>query len=103
MLPLRDRRAHHDGMNRLPRAAALHVGEFAVGVAVAYAVLAAAWMLSPTVWLLAVAALLVAAVAIVLELRFGPRATGLIVGMLPTALLAGGLFIALSLVVYRLD
>jgi hypothetical protein len=52
---------------------------------------------------LLVAAGLVVAVAIMLEVRFGAKATGLVAGMLPTSLLAAGLLIALSLVAYRLN
>lgn len=90
-------------MSRLPRTAALQVGEFAVGVAVAYLAVAAAWAVSGSVWPVATAAAAVAAAAIAIELRFGRRVTGLVAGLLPTSLLAGGLLIALSLVVYRLN
>src|SRR5437764_849834 len=45
------------------RGAALQVGEFAVGVVVAYAAIAAAWAVSPTIWPLLVAAGLVVALA----------------------------------------
>lgn len=83
--------------------AALQVGEFAVGVALALAAVAAAWSLSHAIWPLIVAALLVVAFAIAVELRFGSKATGLVAGLLPTSMLAAGLLVALSLVVYRLN
>lgn len=85
------------------RSAALQVGEFAVGVAVAYAAIVIAWSLSHAIWPLVLAALLVVVAAVVVELRFGAKATGLVVGMLPTSLLAAGVLVALSLVVYRLN
>jgi hypothetical protein len=84
------------------RNAALQVGEFAVGVTLAYAAVASAWALSHAVWPLVLAALLVATVAVVIELRFGSKATGLVAGMLPTSLLTAGLLVAFSLVVYRI-
>jgi hypothetical protein len=100
----------HDGrVSRLhvtrPRlqTAAAQVGEFAVGVAVAYGAVALAWALSPSVWALVTAALVVVVAAVLVELRFGSRATGLVAGMLPTSMLAAALFIALSLVAYRLN
>jgi hypothetical protein len=85
------------------RVAAVQLGEFAVGVALAYAAVAAAWALSGSVWPLLLAAALVVAVAITLEVRYGAKATGLVAGLLPTSLFAAGLFAALSLVAYRLD
>ncbi|HEU5034941.1 MAG TPA: hypothetical protein VFT62_09330 [Mycobacteriales bacterium] len=90
-------------MSRLPRTAALQVGEFAVGVVVAYAALAAAWTVSASAWSIGPVAVAVAAAAIAIELRFGRRVAGLVAGLLPTALLAGGLLISLSLVLYRLN
>lgn len=83
--------------------AATQVGEFAVGVAIAYAAVALAWSASHSVVGLLVAALVVVAAAIVVELRFGSKATGLVAGMLPTSMMAAGLFIALSAVAYRLN
>jgi hypothetical protein len=85
------------------QSAAVQVGEFALGVGIAYGAIGAAWGLSHSVWPLLVAAGLVVAVAIMLEVRFGAKATGLVAGMLPTSLLAAGLLIALSLVAYRLN
>lgn len=83
--------------------AAVQIGEFAVGVVVAYVAVAVAWSLSHAVWPMIVAALLVVAVAIAAELRFGSKATGLVAGMLPTSLMAAGLLVALSLAVYRIN
>jgi membrane protein YdbS with pleckstrin-like domain len=85
------------------RSGAVQVGEFAVGVVVAYLAVATAWVLSGSVWSLAVAAAALASLAVVIEVRFGPKATGLVVGLLPTALVAGGLLIAMSQVLYRID
>src|SRR3954471_9290450 len=91
-------------MTKLPvREAALQVGEFAVGVAVAFAAIAAAWTLSHSIWPLLLAALIVAGAAVVIELRYGAKATGLVVGMLPTSVVAAGLLVSVSLVVYRLN
>ena len=91
-------------MARVPaRMAALQVGEFAVGATVAYAAIATAWGLSHSIWPLLVAAAVVVAAAIMLELRYGAKATGLVAGLLPTAMLFAGLLVAMSLVVYRLN
>jgi len=91
-------------MSRVPvRSAALQVGEFAVGVTVAYAAIGTAWALSHAIWPLLLAAAVVVVAAIWLELRFGAKATGLVVGLLPTSLLAAGFLVAMSLVVYRLN
>jgi hypothetical protein len=96
--------AHHQGMARVPvRSAALQVGEFAVGVTVAYAAIGATWALSHSIWSLVVVAALIAVAAVALELRYGAKATGLVIGMLPTSMLAAGLLVAMSLVVYRLN
>jgi hypothetical protein len=84
------------------RNAAMQVGEFAIGVTLAYAAVAAAWTLSHAIWPLVLTALLVAAAAVVVELRFGAKATGLVAGMLPTSLLTAGLLVAFSFAVYRL-
>jgi hypothetical protein len=85
------------------RTAAVQVGEFAVGVTVAYTAVALAWTLSAAVWPVLLAAGIMVAVAIALELRYGAKATGLVAGILPTSLLAAGLLVALSLVAYRLN
>jgi hypothetical protein len=91
-------------MVRVPvRSAALQVGEFAVGVTVAYAAIGAAWAVSHSIWPLVLAAVVIVAAAIWLELRYGAKATGFVVGLMPTSLLAAGFLVAMSLVVYRLN
>jgi hypothetical protein len=85
------------------RSAALQVGEFAVGVTVAYAAIGATWGLSHSIWPLVLAAVMIVAAAIWIELRYGAKATGLVVGLLPTTLLAVGALVAMSLIVYRLN
>ena len=83
--------------------AATQVGEFVVGVAVAYAAVGLAWSVTHAVWAMVLAAVVVVVAAIAIELRFGSRATGLVAGMLPTSMLVAGLFIALSAVAFRLS
>ena len=91
-------------MARVPvRSAALQVGEFAVGVTVAYAAIGAAWAVSHSVWPLVLAAVIMVAAAIAVELRYGAKATGFVVGLLPTSMLIAGFLVAMSLVVYRLN
>jgi hypothetical protein len=102
MLPATWERPHHDVMTRLPRAAALQVGEFAVGVAAAYAAVGAVWALTQAVWPVLMVAAALVALAVGAELRWGPKATGLVAGLMPTALLAAGVFASFSLVLYRL-
>ena len=90
-------------MSRLPRAAALHVGEFAVGVVVAYAAVGGAFALTQSIWpVLAIAAVLIS-VAVAVELHWGPQTTGLVAGIVSTSLVASALFAIFSLVVYRLN
>ena len=85
------------------RGAAVQVGEFVVGTAAAYVAVGAAWAATAAIWapLLVAAAFVVLAVAI--ELRFGAKATGLVAGMLPTAVVTAGLLAALTLVLARLS
>ena len=89
-------------MTRLPRAAALQVGEFAVGVALSYAAVGSVWVLTQAVWPVLAVALTIVGLAILAELRWGTKANGLVAGLMPTALLAAGVFSAFSLVLYRL-
>ena len=90
-------------MSRLPRAAAVHVGEFAVGVAVAYAAVGGAFALTQAVLpVLAVAAVMIG-LAVAVELHWGPHATGLVAGLIATSLVAAGLFSVFSLLIYRLN
>jgi hypothetical protein len=88
-------------MTRLPRAAALQVGEFAVGVTVSYVAVVATYALTTAVWPALLVALVV--VGITAEVRWGPKATGLLAGLVPTALVAVALVAALSAFVYQLD
>ena len=91
-------------MTRVPvRAAAIQVGEFAVGVAVAVTAVGATYALSHAILPLVLAAAVVAALAVMVELRYGAKATGLVVGLLPTSLMAAALLIAVTLVLYRLN
>jgi hypothetical protein len=96
--------AHDGDMARIAtRHAAVQVGEFAVGVVVAYTAVALAWTLSSSIWPVVAAALLMVGVAVALELRYGAKATGLVAGILPTSMLVAGMLVALSLVAYRLN
>ena len=90
-------------MSRLPRAAAMHVGEFAVGVVVAYAAVGGAFALTQSIWpVLAIAAALITA-AVAVEIHWGPQTTGLVAGVVATSLVAAALFSVFSLLLYRLD
>ena len=91
-------------MARMPvRSAALQLGEFAVGVTVAYAAIGAAWAVSHSIWPIVLAAVIIVAAAIWLELRYGAKATGLVAGLLPTSMLVVGALVAMSLIAYRLN
>ena len=85
------------------RGAALQVGEFAVGSAAAYIAVGAAWALTAALW----APILVASVVVIgaaaMELRFGAKVTGLVAGLLPTAIVTAGLLAALTVVLTRLS
>jgi hypothetical protein len=85
------------------RVGAVQVGEFAVGVAIAYTAIGLAWTLSGAPWAMLLAAAVVVAAGVLVELRFGSKATGLFVGLVPTSLFAAALLGALSLVAYRLN
>jgi hypothetical protein len=56
---------------------------------------------SGAVWAPVLVAALLAGIAIVVELRWSQRLTGLVVGMLPAAVLTAGLLTAYSLVLDR--
>jgi hypothetical protein len=90
-------------MSRLPRAAALHVGEFAIGVVVAYAATGGAFALTQSIWAVLAVAVVLVATAITVELHWGSQTTGLVAGILATSLLASALFAVFSLLLYRLD
>lgn len=76
----------------------LQVGEFTVGAVTAYAAVAAVWFATAALWAPIAVALALVGLAVAAELRFGPRVTGLVVGVLPTAVLLAGLLTAFSLV-----
>jgi hypothetical protein len=85
------------------RGAVVQVGEFALGTAVAYVAVGAAWAATAAVWAPLLVAAAVVALAVVIEIRFGAKATGLVAGMLPTAVVTAGLLAALTLVLARLS
>jgi hypothetical protein len=85
------------------RGAAVQVGEFAVGTAGAYVAVGAAWAATAAVWAPLLVAAAVVVLAIGIEIRFGSKATGLVAGMLPTAVVTAGLLAALTLVLARLS
>src|SRR5438270_7535104 len=108
-LPTGVDQAHHGRMAQTTaphvtvRGAAVQVGEFVVGTAAAYVAVGAAWAVTAAIWapLLVAAALVAFAVAV--ELRFGAKATGLVAGILPTAVVTAGLLATLTLVLARLS
>src|SRR5690349_21316641 len=59
-------------MSRLPRAAAVHVGEFALGVAVAYAAVGGAFALTQAVLPMLAVAVVMIALAVAAEVHWGP-------------------------------
>jgi hypothetical protein len=85
------------------RGAAVQVGEFIVGIALAYLAVGAAWAATAAVWAPLLVAASVVALAVGIELRFGAKATGLVAGLLPTAVVTAGLLAALTLVLARLS
>jgi hypothetical protein len=85
------------------RGAAVQVGEFAVGTAVAYIAVGAAWAATAAVWAPLLVAAGVVVLAVGIEIRYGSKATGLVAGMLPTAVLTAGVLAALTLVLARLS
>jgi hypothetical protein len=91
------------GMSRLPRAAAVHVGEFAVGVVVAYAAVGGAFALTQAIWPVLAVTLVVIAAAVAVELHWGQQTTGLVAGLIATSLVAAALFSVFSLLIYRLN
>ena len=85
------------------RGAALQVGEFAVGSAAAYLAVGAAWALTAALWAPILVAAAVVVAGAVMELRFGAKVTGLVAGLLPTAVVTAGLLAALTVVMTRLS
>jgi len=95
---------HHSVMTHpTARSTAVQVGEFVVGVAGAYLAVGAAWAASGTLWAPLVVAAALIAVAALVEVRLGPRATGFVVGVLPTAVVTAGLLTALTSVLSHLS
>jgi hypothetical protein len=83
------------------RHAAVQVGEFAIGAVAAYAAVGAVWLATGAPWAPIVVALGLAAAAAFVEVRWGAKATGFVVGIVPTAVLLAGLLAAVSLVLAR--
>jgi hypothetical protein len=83
------------------RHAAVQVGEFAVGAVGAYAAVGAVWLATGAPWAPILVALALAVSAALLELKYGAKATGFVVGVLPTAVVLAGLLTAVSLVLAR--
>lgn len=81
----------------------MQVGEFVVGMGAAYLAVGAAWAATAAIWAPLLVAAAFVALAVVIELRFGAKATGLVAGMLPTAVVTAGLLAALTLVLSRLS
>ena len=81
----------------------MQVGEFVVGMTAAYVAVGAAWAATAAIWAPLLVAAAFVALAVVIELRFGAKATGLVAGMLPTAIVTAGLLAALTLVLTRLS
>jgi hypothetical protein len=79
------------------------VGEFAVGSFAAYVVIGAAWALSGALWAPLLLATGLVAAAITAEIRFGAKATGFVVGVVPTAVVTAGLLAALVAVLNHLS
>lgn len=83
------------------RHAAVQVGEFAIGAVAAYVAIGAVWLATGAPWAPILVALALAGAAAAVEVRYGSKATGFVVGVLPTAVLLAGLLTAVSLVLAR--
>jgi hypothetical protein len=81
------------------RTAAVQVGEFALGALAAYVAVGAVWVATGAPWAPILVAVALAVSAALVELRYGARATGFVVGVLPTAVVMAGLLATVSLVV----
>src|SRR4051812_50068312 len=66
------------------RGAAMQIGEFAVGTALAYVAVGAAWAATAAVWAPLLVAAAVVAGAVGMEIRVRPKGTGPVVGPPPT-------------------
>ncbi len=83
------------------RHAAIQVGEFAIGAVSAYVAVGAVWLATGAPWAPILVALALAVSAALVELRYGAKVTGFVVGVLPTAVILAGLLAAVSLVLAR--
>src|SRR5262245_57646897 len=95
---------HHYEVVTGPQArnAVIQVGEFALGAAAAYVAVGAVWLATGAPWAPVLVALVLAAAAALVELRYGAKATGFVVGLLPTAVVTAGLLATVSVVLARL-
>jgi len=101
-LPARACGHHYEVVTRTTaRHAAVQVGEFAIGAVAAYTAIGAVWLATGAPWAPILVALTLAAAAAFVEVRYGAKATGFVVGVLPTAILLAGLLTAVSLVLAR--
>src|SRR5436305_14328505 len=90
---------HYEVVTRsTARHAAIQVGEFAIGAIAAYVTVGAVWLATGAPWAPIVVALALAASAALVEVRYGAKVTGFVVGVLPTAVILPGLLAAVSLV-----
>lgn len=83
------------------RYAAMQVGEFAIGATAAYVAVGAVWLATGAPWAPILVAVALAAAAALVEVRYGAKATGFVVGVLPTAVVLAGLLTVVSLVLAR--
>jgi hypothetical protein len=83
------------------RHAAVQVGEFAIGAVASYVAVGAVWLATGAPWAPILVALALAASAALVEVKYGAKATGFVVGVLPTAVILAGLLAAVSLVLAR--
>jgi len=93
---------HYEVVTRsTARHAAIQVGEFAIGAIAAYVAVGAVWLATGAPWAPILVALALAASAALVEVRYGAKVTGFVVGVLPTAVILAGLLAAVSLVLAR--
>jgi hypothetical protein len=93
---------HYEVVTRTTaRHAAVQVGEFAIGAVAAYVAVGAVWLATGAPWAPILVAIALAASAALVEVRYGAKATGFVVGVLPTAVVLAVLLAAVSLVLAR--
>jgi hypothetical protein len=85
------------------RQTAVQATEFATGATAGYLLVASVWALHPTLWVLGLVTAAVIAASAGVESRFGSRVTGLVVGLVPSVMVAAGLLATLSVVVKHLN